>query len=157
MNIVVQFKDYFWTNKDIFDDRYNNVIFSLERDYKNENQANQIKKEPLERHFIISEYYIRESLMRGVYICPPCVIGMDADGSLWRYEIMYSSDYGFIYLKKCEQWQYHEKMGSKKKGWRAIQMKEIKDFVDVVVRNWTIIPGIVYSTEAKKAREAKEN
>lgn len=135
--IEVRFKEIFWTPRDILEDRYNNAVFSLERDYKSENQANRIKKAPLEKHFIISEYYIRESLLRGTDICPPCVIGMDADGSLWRYEIK-CGEHGLIYLKKCEQWQYHEKMGSKKKGWHAIQMQDIKKFVDVMVKDWDI-------------------
>lgn len=142
MGIKVQFNNCLrWSTHTIGEDRLKGCLAIL----KNNMKTPERKKlcSGLKKQLIISDYYIRGT-NKGM---APYVIGIKPDseciGRFCLYEIKYDANKDKVYLFNTGEWQYKPYMGSKKKGWRIIDLKDIMMYISVVVTN-VEVSEIVY-------------
>lgn len=145
MNIKVKFKEHIrWSTCTIGLDNLNGCMAVLKSNMKTPDKQSLCSG--LQKQLIISNYYIRETNRD----MKPCVIGVEPDSEttckFYLYEIKYDVNRNIIYLFNTGEWEYKPHMGSKKTGWRVVNLEDIMQYIDVVVSDASVY-DVVY-TEA---------
>lgn len=78
----------------------------------------------------------------------PYVIGIEPDGEnickFYLYEVKYDVNRNIVYLFNTGEWKYNPYMGSKKTGWKVINLEDIMQYINIVINDASVY-NVVYS------------